>query len=296
MAIPESQLDTWSHQGSVTQSASTYQTIRSALMASDSGYANKSFEVFLQGSYGNDTNIYSESDVDVVICLESTFRFDLAGLNESDASAYRNYVTPATYSYEQFKAAVILQLQNKFGTRAVSVGEKAIKIESTPTRRSADVIVCWEYRSFNSFNLLNTKDYTAGIIFTTPSGDIINYPKQHSANLTTQHQSTKSMLKPMVRILKNMRSRLVDTGQLNPGVAPSYYVEGLFYNVPNEQYAADSYGDTFCNGINWLLKAEKAKLVCANWKYYLIGNSNVQWNEADFDEFLSAVCKLWKDY
>lgn len=32
MAIPESQLETWSNRGSVTQSSGTYQTIRNALL------------------------------------------------------------------------------------------------------------------------------------------------------------------------------------------------------------------------------------------------------------------------
>ena len=104
------------------------------------------------------------------------------------------------------------------------------------------------------------------------------------------------MLKPMARILKNMRSRMVEQASLKDGVAPSYYVEGMFYNVPKDQYVSTSYGDTFCNGINWLLKADKSKLVCANWQYYLLGNSNVQWNMADFDVFIDALCKLWKEW
>jgi hypothetical protein len=55
MAIPEAQLDTWSHQGSVTQSATTYNSIKNILEAKDSPYSGKNFTVFLQGSYGNDT-------------------------------------------------------------------------------------------------------------------------------------------------------------------------------------------------------------------------------------------------
>lgn len=80
MGIPESQLDTWSHQGSITQSSTTYATIKNALEAGGSTYASKSYKVFLQGSYGNDTNIYSESDVDVVIQLDSTFYHNLESL------------------------------------------------------------------------------------------------------------------------------------------------------------------------------------------------------------------------
>lgn len=47
MAIPESQLDTWSHQGSVTRSSKTYGTVRSALLAGGTAYANKETKVFL---------------------------------------------------------------------------------------------------------------------------------------------------------------------------------------------------------------------------------------------------------
>ncbi len=296
MAIPESQLDTWSHRGSVTQSSDTYQTIRRALLAEDSGYADRTFEVFLQGSYGNETNIYSESDVDVVIRLDSTFHYNLDRLSEPEKQAYRSYVSPATYSCEQFKAAVIAQLQRRFGASSVSVGSKAITIKGDQSRREADVVVCQEYRNFKSFNSVRTTDYVSGIIFITPSGAIINYPRQHAANLTTQHQATANMLKPMVRILKNMRSRMVEDGLLGDGIAPSYYIEGLFYNVPVSEYVSTSYGETFCNGLNWLRKADKTKFACANLQYWLLGNSNVQWTTEKCDAYLKALVSFWNNW
>ena len=81
--------------------------------------------------------------------------------------------------------------------------------------------------------------------FFTPAGkQISNYPKQHSANLTAKHQATYEWFKPMVRILKNMRSRLMDYGILVAGSAPSYSIEGLLYNVPNDKFGK-SYGDSF---------------------------------------------------
>ena len=73
MAISEQQLQTWSHQGSVRGSSETYQVIKAALEDRSAPYAGHGFEVFLQGSYGNDTNIYAESDVDIVICLTEVF-------------------------------------------------------------------------------------------------------------------------------------------------------------------------------------------------------------------------------
>ena len=296
MAIPESQLDTWSHQGSVQQSSTTYQTIRSALLTDDSGYAKKSFEVFLQGSYGNDTNIYAESDVDIVIRTDSIFRGNNKMLSADEQAAYDRHFSDSTYTFKEFKDGVYAALVKRFGSKTVKIGNKAIKISGDTSRRDVDVVVCYQYRYYEKFKPSNPDDFTPGIIFPTASGEIINYPKTHSDNLTEKHQATGKMLKPMVRILKNMRSKMVEDGALSDGVAPSYYIEGLFYNVPPDQYVASSYGDTFCNGINWLEKCDKSKLVCANWQYYLLGNSNVQWNSTDLAAFLTAVCKLWNNW
>src|SRR5262245_11948209 len=111
MAIPESQLDTWSHQGSITQSSNTYQSVRRALLDQDSGYADKAFEVFLQGSYGNDTNIYAESDVDIVIRLDSTFRSNKHQFDALTLQAYQSHFSDATYTLSEFKDAVVAHLQ-----------------------------------------------------------------------------------------------------------------------------------------------------------------------------------------
>jgi hypothetical protein len=296
MAIPESQLKTWSHQGSVTQSSNTFQAIRRALIDSDTGYADKSFEVFLQGSYRNSTNIHAESDVDIVIRLDSIFRSNIADLSPEEQQAYHATFPNSTYSFLSFRDGVYASLVDRFGGDAVKAGNKAIKIKAEGQRRNADVVVCYQYRYYKKFDPSHKDDCAFGIIIPTNTGEIINYPKQHSENLTLQHQSTNQMLKPMVRVLKNMRSSMVDNSMLQDGVAPSYYLEGLFYNVPADQYVSTSFGDTFCNGINWVLQTDCRKLVCANWQYYLLGNQNVQWNEANFNKFLAAACKLWKEW
>ncbi len=151
MAIPESQLETWSHQGSITQSSATYATIKRALEASDTKYSNKSYEVFLQGSYGNDTNIYAESDVDVVIRLDSTFHYDIGALTPAERATFETaYPAAADYKYADFKRDVLAALEKSFGTTDVKPNNKAIKIKANGTRRSADVVVATEFRRYHS--------------------------------------------------------------------------------------------------------------------------------------------------
>lgn len=127
MAIPESQLETWSKQGSVSQSSSTYAPVKKALEDSKAIYKDKSFEVLLQGSYGNDTNIYAESDVDVVVRLDSIFRGDIDSLSIEEKNAYNN-LPNATYNFKDFKKAVIIRLQNAFGKENITEGIKLLKL------------------------------------------------------------------------------------------------------------------------------------------------------------------------
>ena len=84
-------------------------------MDAKSGYAKKDFEVFLQGSYGNDSNIYGESDVDVRDRLDSTFRGDVSDLPAEQQAAYHQAFPKATYTFADFKKAVVIRLSNVFG-------------------------------------------------------------------------------------------------------------------------------------------------------------------------------------
>src|SRR3989339_1948869 len=232
MGIPESQLKVWSHQGSITQSATTYSVIKNALEATSTAYHGKNYKVFLQGSYGNDTNIYAESDVDVVIRLDDVYYSDVTQLSLEDKEAYDQAFTPATYSYDEYKKDVLKALTDRFGSD-VKAGDKAIAVAANGSRRKADVIAAMQFRRYWKFKSTYDTNYDEGICFFNGAGErIANYPKQHSENLTMKHQGSNLWLKPMVRVLKNLRSKLVADGALKAGVAPSYYLEGLLYNVP----------------------------------------------------------------
>lgn len=297
MPIPESQLETWSHQGSITQSSNTYNTIKNVLEASTAPYSGKNFKVFLQGSYGNDTNIYSESDVDIVIRLDDCFHSDLKSLSEDEKSIYQQAFSDATYTYADFKRDVRLVLESQYGS-AVKAGDKAIAIDASGSRRKSDVIVATQFRRYFKFQSKSDSEYAEGICFFNAAGDrIANYPKQHSANLTKKHQASSKWLKPTARVFKNIRSRMVDNGLIKAGIAPSYYIEGLLYNVPSEKLTS-SYQDCVVNTLNWYRQdASKTDLVCANEQYYLLRDGHhTCWTQTNCDAFVEAAIRLWNEW
>lgn len=297
MPIHESQLETWSHQGSITQSSNTYNTIKNVLEASTTPYASKDFKVFLQGSYGNDTNIYAESDVDIVIRLDGCFQSDLTQLTEEAKAAYKSAFSDATYTHVDFKQDVLSTLSKQYGS-AVTSGDKAIAIDASGSRRKADVIVAIQFRRYFKFRSSSDSEYIEGICFWNSKGErIANYPKQHSANLTAKHQASAKWMKPIARVFKNMRSRMFDDGLIKAGVAPSYYIEGLLYNMPNEKFAS-SYQDCVVNVLNWYRQeAKKVDLVCANEQYYLLRDGSLTcWSQANCDAFVEAAVELWNEW
>ena len=256
MAIPESQLVTWSHQGPIPQSSTTYNTIKNALEAAGNPYAGKKYKVFLQGSYGNDTNIYAESDVDIVIKLNDCFCHDLNELPSDQKDAFKAAHSNATYTHVDFKKDVLSVLEAKYGDD-VDPGDKAINIAANGSRRKADVIAAIEYRRYHKFLNTSNQVYDEGICFFNGVGECIaNYPKQHSENCTAKHQATNEWFKPMVRVLKNLRGKLIEDKMIKAGVAPSYYIEGL-HNRPGE--VRKSY-TILVNCINWIL-TDRSKLV-----------------------------------
>jgi hypothetical protein len=296
MAIPESQLATWSHQGSVTQSKGTYATIRRAIESDRAQYTSRDFEPFLQGSYGNDTNIYAESDVDIVTRLDATFYYSLDDLTPEDKARFEStYSAGATYTHAQFKAHVIAALEAAF-PRAVTSGNKAIKIAANGDRRSADVVAAAQFRRYYSFPSSTGASYAEGICFFLPDGTrVVNYPRQHSANCTTKHQATNGWFKPTVRILKNIRRAMVDQGLIAKTIAPSYFLEGLLYNVPNDKFG-NSYEDTIVSAINWIRQADRTQFVCANEQFILFGDWPETWPVAHYGRFMDAFVDYWNGW
>lgn len=289
MAISEEQLSTWSKQGPTPQFTATYETLRTALNDKQSGYAHRDYTLFLQGSYKNDTNVYGDSDVDLCIRLDEVYYTDLSYLSAEDTAAWNAARSGAAYSLEQFKADVITWLTKKYGSD-LQIGTKALFIKGNGTRRDADVLVCAMLRRYHRFRNWQDQSFTEGICFFRKDGTRIdNFPILHSDNATTKHQDTKNWFKHTVRIYKNLRNTMLAKELISDGLAPSYFLEGLLYNVPNPQFGGTE-TENFCDTINWLNNADRSKFVCANEMFYLFHETSpVTWRAANCEKFLRTA-------
>ena len=294
MAIPQSQLETWSHQGAVATSASTYQSIKGVL-ESGTAAAKGSINVYLQGSYANDTNIRGDSDVDIVCELTSTFHSKTSSLDEAELARYERARIPGTYSFDQFRADVLSDLRSAYNT--VEEGNKSLKVAASGGRLPADVVACTSHRRYSAFPEFGTPRYHEGIRFVTrqEGREIVNYPRQHRENTTAKHQATNSQFKTLVRIFKNARTYLIDRGVITSNMAPSYFVECWLFNVDNAVFRG-SYETAFPVILDWLHSADDSKFETASGLHWLFGTSDVTWNRSDAAALRIALIKLWNDW
>ena len=290
MAISNLQLNTWSHQGSITNSADTANSIKYALNNNLKVPNGVTYEVYLSGSYKNDTNVYGESDVDTVVELTSSFYHNL---NEPEKQNF-GFIS-AEYGYFDFKQAVIKCLNDYYGEKHIDVGSKAIKIYPPNSNRlHADVLVCSTYRLYTDRS--KETAYIKGVAFYIKNSltRVINFPRRHSDNDTVKHQATASRFKPTVRIIKNMRNRLVANGAFTKKKAPSYFIECLLYNVPNVNFVSDN-STTIYNVLLYLNNSNWDSFICTNGITPLWGSSTETWDQTSAREFLAALIKLWND-
>ncbi|MBB2768262.1 UNVERIFIED_ORG: hypothetical protein GGD59_000507 [Rhizobium esperanzae] len=296
MAIPEHQLETWSGQPAPGPSRDTYGAVKEALQDRTSPFADKRPDIFLQGSYGNDTNVARDSDVDVVSLTTATFYHDAHTLPPDQYAAFgRTYGEAAAYTYQHYKADVTAWLVKSYGS-GVAPGKKAIFIPAGKNRRDCDVLPAMEYRYYYRFGTITDQSYASGICFFLPDGtQIANFPKQHSENCTVKHQQTKTWFKHTVRCYKNMRNYMIDRGLLQEGVAPSYFIEGLLYNAPNAKFGT-TFQNTIVETFNYLFEADRSQFTCANGIHSLVGNSPVTWRADNCQTYLNAMRRLWQDW
>lgn len=291
MAIPELQLETWSHQGAVTTASNTADSIKSALERYVQWPDDMNYEVYLQGSYKNTTNIRGDSDVDVVAQLNTTFSSNLTEEQKRELN-----LETANYHWRNFREDVLTALILVYGAETVLESNKSLKVVGGSGRLPADVVPCTLYRNYYQ---VERYSYAEGMCFWTRSDGrmIINYPKLHYDNGVTKMANTNNNYKKTVRIFKNIRTHLAVNNIITNSLAPSYFVECLLYNVPNNHFIQNTLQNIFISVVNWLnSESSWANFRCQNEQQDLFGSSSEQWSLGNARTFLSRVIYLWNEW
>ncbi len=290
MAIPESQLKTWSNQGATAGSANTHKSIRNAL-AEHFWPNGMNYNAYLQGSYPNYTNIRGNSDVDLVIESSSVF---YSNLNKYEKQQLGLGI--GSYDYWEFRNEVVKALTSYYDASLVDAsGQKSIKIAASGNRLAADAVPCITYKRYHNLSVV-----AAGITFWTRNSNqqVINFPKIHLQNGSDKNRRTNNFYKPSVRMFKNARERILANNSSLQGNYPSYFVECLLYNVPDSCFG-NSFSSTYCDVVNFFLSQDPqnlAEFCCQNEQQLLFGDLSTQWEIIKAQDFAHQLYILWEQW
>jgi len=193
-------------------------------VSAHSPFNDCSLSVFAKGSYANNTNVKTDSDVDIVVqCHDAEYWDEGTKGAHTTFTPYAGIWTP-TKLREELGAA----LRAKFPGQVDSSGSTAFAIDSSTARVDADVVPCFDYKYY--FASGGSREGTR--IFRKDGVGFENYPVQHLENGRSKNTSTGTSFKRAVRILKRVENVMVDEGVHRE--VPSYFVECLVYNCPDE--------------------------------------------------------------
>ena len=244
ITITEEILKQWSEPASDTEEnrcERTIYSIKNCISSFDFGGLGAP-DVILRGSYKNNTNVKRDSDVDVYALFD--------GFSFSCNSCFKPLIVTGNIgpNYSEFKNAVFNCLQEKFGCNNVTKGKKSIKIKSNSYRVDADIVPVTKLHYYSNYNYSETQ----GVAFFSNNGEfIVNFPSLDNDNGCIKNMNTKHKYKYIVRIFKRFRNELENNNQISVHI-PSYVIESLLYNVPDDYYNGVNYVSMMINIIHFL--------------------------------------------
>ncbi len=281
MKISEEQLKRWSTAPGTTRAEAVYSAAKAAL-ESNLIFSGKKIEIYLQGSYGNHTNIRTDSDVDIVVQLNSVWRRDISRLTPQEQSEYIASVSTSSYGIDNFRQDVLSALIKYFGSNYVNaMGNKSIKLIGTDSRLHADIVPALQHRIYTSFVEIDIPTFVEGIKFKAKDGtEIENFPKLHLQNGEEKNLDdfAGEHYKHLVRVMKNIKRQLVDDNIIEKELAPSYFIECLLYNVPHPHFSSN-YQESLKTILRFLQQECNADaLRTGNNIHFIFGDKPWQWS------------------
>lgn len=288
-AFNEQVLDNWRKPASDSEEqriSNAITMIKSAVKSHDI-LKTKDIEFIIQGSYGNNTNVKLDSDIDVCAMLKDTFYTEYReGATDKDYG-----FTEGTNGYDSYKGYIIEAAQKKFGKENVNPGNKAIYIESNSYHLHADVIPAFQFRNYIYEKYNNANNFIEGIKFFSGNTVIINYPKVHMENGISKNNDTLRKYKRSVRLYKRIRNKMIEDGMAVSGNLRSFLIEGLLWNVPSNIFTnSNTWNDTLRNTIVSLYNSTNTEEGCKDWgevsEHFYLFHSGRKWNRTDTNAFL----------
>lgn len=281
----EDKLSGWTGPSSDTEKDKQDRTERMIRVAIDAHepFNDCSLKVFAKGSYANNTNVRTDSDVDIAVqCTDCQYWEESKKGNHPSSKPYEGIWTPA-----KLRAELLAAMRAKFPGQVDSSGSTAIQINSSSARVDADVVPCFSFRYYMEHR---SRDGTK--IFKTDGSSIVNYPVQQMENGTAKNIATGYSYKKGVRLLKRIENAMAADGTFRD--LPSFFMECLAYNCPDHVFLHSTWTERLRAMLFYIWdNLQGDEQVDGRWvevnECFFLFHSDQKWTREDGREFAKAA-------
>ena len=284
----EDTLSGWTGPSSPTEQDKQERTVRMVKAAVDNHplFADCRISVYAKGSYASGTNVRVDSDVDIVVQCSEAYHWDAhPGASHTPVTPYSGIWTP-----DRLRSEVVKALQVQFPGQVDTSGTTAIGVHSSSARVEADVVPSFDYHYFFS----DGSSRNGTLTVRTTGERVANYLQQHLDNGILKDGATYGNFKKNVRILKRLENQMVEANVHRE--VPSYFVECLAYNCPDDTFMRATWTDivkTFCGYVWGNLDGPEPRDESSRWLEvnrckYLFSDSQ-KWTRQDGRDFAFAI-------
>ncbi|MFF4345466.1 hypothetical protein ACFY00_36845 [Kitasatospora sp. NPDC001540] len=245
-----------------------------------------------KGSWANNTNVSSDSDMDIKVeFTRRSFRGAVTGMGFVDLYLQNNEYS-GRWTPEEFRSELGIALKT-VSTNVDSSHNVAFYVPSVPgSRPDTDVVPCFTY--FSRPTTLFGVDQQGTVVFTKDGKHIVNWSQQQLVNGREKNNDTGRRYKYVVRVLKAVENELSAMGVIKD--LPSYFMECLIYNVPNDVLRTGTFDDAFRGALihlgvqfnPWSWQARPDDMVEPNGIKKLFG-SGQKWTKDDGRKLVAAA-------
>ncbi|OYQ89092.1 nucleotidyltransferase [Wohlfahrtiimonas chitiniclastica] len=277
----EEKLISWTKPSSDTEQEKQERTermIREAI-SSHRAFDGCNLEIYAKGSYANNTNVRSDSDVDIAVECTEVFYWEKAEeIPPPIGAPYTGVWTP-----DKLREELVFAMEAEFGEQVDPTGSTAIQINSSSARVDADVVPCFTYRYY-----METGFREGTAIFKKDGSSLVNYPKKQLENGRIKNNRTNHSYKKGARLLKRIENEMAEKGLFRE--LPSYFMECLAYNCPDEVFMHETWTECLKAMLRHIFKElQDDEPVLNRWvevnEYSDLFHADQEWSRKDGREF-----------
>ena len=170
-------------------------------------------------------------------------------------------------------------MRTRFG-KAVKSGRKSIKVPKGKIPADADLVVTLSHKEGIGFYLLDERRW------------VVSNPQLHHQRGLKKERATNKRFKRTILMFKAARNHLVGKRILTKEDAPSYFIECLLYNVPDDRFGPDL-APTYLGILTWLKTSRINDFQCQSGQLPLFGPQPELGSVKKARAFVKALQEMW---